>query len=207
MARTGSPRSRRRPVTVRPTAPTWPAAPVTRIGPLSTTRRPSYRRTWKLSGRARCRRLWLASADGAPGPLQHVVRAGPGLASQRADRLNFHASDAGGQAGRRRLRLGYDAARRSLGTLRVRPRFPSRHRVIGYVVSATWFPLRRLSSPNWSFTQPALARYGQRRRAIAGRRHDIPAPARYAAPIEAAPAGHVNNGGEKASDQRRRTGL
>src|SRR6516162_3138780 len=44
--------------------------------------------------------------------------------------------------------LGYDAARRSLGTLRVRPRFPSRHRVIGYVVSATWFPLRRLSSPN-----------------------------------------------------------
>ena len=88
--------------------------------------------------------------------------------------------------------LGYDAARRSLGTLRVRPRFPSRHRVIGYVVSTTWFPLRRLSSTNWSFTQPALARYGQRRRAIAGRRHDIPAPARYAVPIEAAPAFHVN---------------
>src|SRR6516165_11485228 len=44
--------------------------------------------------------------------------------------------------------LGYDAARRSLGTLRVRPRFPSRHRVIGYVVSATWLPLRHLSSPN-----------------------------------------------------------
>src|SRR6516162_2365418 len=50
--------------------------------------------------------------------------------------------------------LGYDAARRSLGTLRVRPRFPSRHRVIGYVVSATWLPLRRLSSPNVEVERP-----------------------------------------------------
>jgi len=33
MARTGSPRSRRRPVTIRPTAPILPAAPVMRMGP------------------------------------------------------------------------------------------------------------------------------------------------------------------------------
>src|SRR5262245_46586061 len=35
MARTASPRSSNSPVTVRPTPPSWPAAPVTRIGPLS----------------------------------------------------------------------------------------------------------------------------------------------------------------------------
>src|SRR5262245_63036713 len=41
MARTGSPHSRSRPVAVRPTAPSWPAAPVTRIDPLSAMRLPS----------------------------------------------------------------------------------------------------------------------------------------------------------------------
>src|SRR5258708_24940651 len=41
MARTGSPRSRSKSVTVRPTAPILPAAPVTRIGPFSAMRLPS----------------------------------------------------------------------------------------------------------------------------------------------------------------------
>src|SRR4029434_4619267 len=41
MARTGSPHSRSRPVTVRPTAPSLPAAPVTRIDPLSDIAAPS----------------------------------------------------------------------------------------------------------------------------------------------------------------------
>ena len=43
IAPTGNPRSRSRPVTVRPTDPSWPAAPVTSINPSSTIRLTSSR--------------------------------------------------------------------------------------------------------------------------------------------------------------------
>ena len=48
MARTGNPRSRSKPVTVRPTDPSWPAAPITSIDPLSTVRLASSRPTNRL---------------------------------------------------------------------------------------------------------------------------------------------------------------